>query len=344
MDCQTVLGVERPIIQAPMAGVQDSALALAVASAGGLGSLPCGMLSEQALREQLTIIDAQTTRPINLNFFCHRTPAIDEVREARWRALLSPYFLEQGLDAAEIPAVPSRQPFNHRVADIVEAYQPQVVSFHFGLPEPTLLARVKSWGATVLSSATTLQEGLWLQANGADVVIAQGLEAGGHRGMFLSEALTTQQRRSVLLAQLTDKLSIPVIAAGGIADASGVAAVLKQGAIAAQLGTAYLLCPEAKTSALHRAALASAVGETAVTNLFTGRPARGIVNRVMEELGAMRDDIPAYPLTSPAITALRQHAEQQGSSDFSPLWCGENRSGCQALAAAELTRSLVAYK
>jgi nitronate monooxygenase len=220
-------------------------------------------------------------------------------------------------------------------------FKPAIVSFHFGLPSPELLARVRAWGAKVLSSATTVDEALWLQAQGVDAVIAQGLEAGGHRGMFLSNDLSTQAGTFALLQQIVQAVRVPVIAAGGIVDANGVAAAMALGAAGVQAGTAYMLCPEATTSSVHRAALKSAQARhTALTNLFTGRPARGIVNRVMRELGPISAAAPEFPLAVAAIAPLRSHAERQGSGDFSPLWAGQNVSSCREVPAAELTREL----
>ena len=337
----TLLNIDLPIIQAPMAGVQASALAVAVSNAGGLGSLPAAMLTLDSLRSELQAIHTQTTRPYNVNFFCHTPPVPDAQQDADWRAALAPYYEAFGLDVGAIPAGPGRAPFSAEVADVVEPFRPPVVSFHFGLPPADLLARVKSWGSQVLASATTVDEARWLQAHGADVVIAQGLEAGGHRGHFLSDDLTAQMGTFALLPQIVQAVDVPVIAAGGIADAAGVAAALALGAAAAQVGTAYLLCPEATTSAIHRAALQSeAARHTALTRLFTGRPARGIVNRVMRELGPLSPVAPAFPLATAAIAPLRAHAERLGSGDFSPLWAGQNTSGCRAIGAAELTRQL----
>lgn len=341
MSLTHALGIELPILQAPMAGAQGSALAIAVSNAGGLGSLPCAMLTLEALGAELTAIRAGTDRPINVNFFCHTPPEPDAQREARWRAVLAPYFHEFGIDPDEIPSGPGRVPFDDRAADLIEAFEPEVVSFHFGLPTPALMARVKRWGAKVLSSATTVEEARWLEARGVDAIIAQGLEAGGHRGMFLSDEVETQVGTLALVARIVGAVRVPVIAAGGIADARGVEAVRALGAAAAQVGTAYLLCPESTTSAVHRAALRSAEADTtAVTNLFTGRPARGIVNRLMRELGPMSDQPPAFPLAAAALGPLRAAAERQGRGDFSPLWCGQNVSGCREISAAELTRAV----
>jgi nitronate monooxygenase len=338
-----LLRTDWPIIQAPMAGAQGSALALAVSEAGGLGSLPAAMLSPEALERELLALRDGTRRPWNVNFFCHRPPPPDEAREAAWRRALAPYYAELGLDPGAAGPAPTRRPFDAATADLVEPFRPPVVSFHFGLPSPELLARVKGWGSTILSSATTVAEARWLEAHGADAVIAQGLEAGGHRGHFLSDDLSLQPGLFSLLPQVVAAVRVPVIVAGGIADAAGVRAALALGAAGVQVGTAFLLCPEATTSAVHRAALASeAARHTALTTLFSGRPARGIVNRLMRELGPLHPVAPAFPLAGGALLPLRAAAEAQGRGDFSPLWAGQNVSGCRAVPAAELTRSLAA--
>jgi len=326
-----------------MAGVQLSGLAVAVSNAGGLGSLPCAMLSLEVMRKELEAIRAGTSKPYNVNFFCHTAPVVSAQREATWRAALSPYYREYGIDAGAIPAGPGRTPFSAAAADLLEEFKPAVVSFHFGLPSAEMLARAKSWGSKILSSATTVDEARWLEARGADAIIAQGAEAGGHRGIFLSEDLSTQVGTFALVPQIVRAVKVPVIAAGGIADADGAAAAIALGAAGVQVGTAYMLCPEATTSAVHRAALKSeAARETALTNLFTGRPARGIVNRVMRELGAISAAPPAFPLATTAIAPLRARAEAQGKGDFSPLWSGQNASGCKEIPAADLTRELAA--
>jgi len=343
MTLQQLLGIELPIIQAPMAGVQGSALAVAVSNAGGLGSLPCAMLSLDPIRSELVAIKAQTGKPFNVNFFCHAPPAPSGEREAAWRAALAPYFKEHGIDADAIPAGPGRAPFSVEAADVLVEFKPPVVSFHFGLPSSGLLARVRALGAKVLCSATTVDEARWLEAQGVDAIIAQGLEAGGHRGIFLSDDLSTQVGTFALLPQIVREVKLPVIAAGGIADAKSVAAAMALGAAGVQIGTAYLLCPEATTSAVHRAALRSeSARHTALTNVFTGRPARGIMNRIMRELGPMSTVAPAFPLATAAIAPLRAKAESRGSGDFSPLWSGQNASGCKEVPAAALTRELAA--
>ncbi|NBW51266.1 MAG: nitronate monooxygenase [Betaproteobacteria bacterium] len=335
------LGTTLPLIQAPMAGVQGHTLAAAVCNAGGLGSIPAAMLSQEALDKELSQLTALTDKPYNVNFFCHTTPEPDASREAQWQKTLQPYYTELGLSLAGIAPGPGRAPFSEQAADVVEAFKPAVMSFHFGLPPKTLLARVKSWGTRVLASATTVDEALWLQAHGADAIIAQGLEAGGHRGIFLNGDLSTQMGTMALLPQIVQAVGVPVIAAGGIADAAGVAAAMALGASAVQIGTAYMCCPEATTSALHRAVLQSPQARhTALTTLFTGRPARGIMNRLMRELGPLNPAAPAFPLATAAIAPLRAKAESVGNADFSPLWSGQNASQCGNLPAAELTRAL----
>ena len=336
-----LFNVEKPIIQAPMAGVQDYRLAAAVSNAGGLGSLPCAMLGAEALRVELKALNEATSKPYNLNFFAHTPPEPNPQQEANWRQALAPYYKEFGIDTTSITAGPGRMPFNEECAAIVEEFRPAVVSFHFGLPKPELLKRVKEAGAKVLSTATTLEEALWLEQHGADAIIAQGLEAGGHRGIFLTQDMTTQMGTFALLPQIVAAVKIPVIAAGGIATAEGVRAALDLGAVAAQIGTAFMLCPEATTKPLHREALKSpAAQHTAITNLFSGGPARGIVNRVMRELGPVCDQAPAFPLATNAIAPLRAAGEAAGTGDFSPLWSGQNASGCREIPAGELVAEL----
>jgi nitronate monooxygenase len=336
-----LFGVEAPIIQAPMAGAQGSALTIAVSNAGGLGSLPCALLSPDAMRGELAAIKSQTSRPFNVNFFCHKPPVFSAEREAAWRARLANYYHEFNIDPNAIPPTPTRAAFDAATAELLSDYRPTVVSFHFGLPTPELLARVRDWGSKVISSATTVDEALWLESHGVDAIIAQGSEAGGHRGMFLSSDLTTQVGTFALLPQVIRAVHVPVIAAGGIATAEGVAAALQLGAVGVQIGTAYLLCPEATTSPLHRAALKSdSARQTALTNVFSGRPARGIMNRLMREVGPISEFAPEFPLASGAIGPLRAAAEKLGSGDFTPLWAGQNTTGCREVSAAQLTRDL----
>ncbi|WP_052162717.1 nitronate monooxygenase family protein [Aquabacterium sp. NJ1] len=341
MDLIETLGMALPIIQAPMAGAQGRALAIAVSEAGGLGSLPCAMLSPDMLERELAAIRHATNKPFNVNFFCHEPPQAEDSVEARWRELLAPYYREFGLPVETPGSGASRAPFSHDIADVVEPFRPAVVSFHFGLPSQDLLARVKSWGAMVLSSATTVEEALWLEHHGADAIIAQGLEAGGHRGMFLDDDLSKQMGTFALLPQVVQAVNVPVIAAGGIATPEGVVAALTLGACAVQVGTAYLLSHEATTSPVHRKAIeSSASRHTALTNLFSGRPARGIVNRFMSEQGLLSRYVPPFPLASGALAPLRTAAEVRNDCSFSPLWCGQNAVGCRKSGAAEITHWL----
>ena len=336
-----LLGIELPIVQAPMAGVQGSALAIAVCNAGGLGSLPCAMLTPDGVRGELRAIRAATTRPFNVNFFCHTQPPADPVRDTMWRASLSRYYEELQLDLAAVPADAGRGAFDDAALELLREFQPPVLSFHFGLPSTLLLAAAKGWGAKILSTATTVAEARWLELRGVDAIIAQGVEAGGHRGMFLSDDITSQIGTLALVPQIVREVSVPVIAAGGIADARGVAAAMALGASGVQVGTAYLLCPEATTSAVHRAALQSPAGQhTALTNVFTGRPARGIVNRLIREVGPMSTVAPPFPRAVAAIMPLRSAAERAGRGDFTGMWAGQNTSGCKEIPAADLTREL----
>jgi nitronate monooxygenase len=330
-----------PIIQAPMAGSNGSALAIAVSKAGGLGSLPCAMLSPEQARSELAKFRAATSAPVNVNFFCHAEPQPDIAREAAWRRRLEGYYAEFALTEADAVTAPARTPFDDAMCEVVEEFAPEVVSFHFGLPERRLLDRVRATGAKIISSATTVDEARWLQDNDCDAIIAQGYEAGGHRGMFRTETIATQAGLFALLPQIADAVKCPVIASGAIADGRGVAAAFALGASAVQIGTAYLFCPEATASPLHRAALRAAKDDsTTLTNLFSGRPARGIVNRLMREQGPISDVAPAFPLASAALAPLRAKAEKAGSGDFSPLWSGQAAALCRDMPAGELTQQI----
>lgn len=338
-----LFGIDLPIIQAPMAGAQGSAMAIAVSRAGGLGSLPCAMLSLDQARAEIGVIRQQTNRPYNVNFFCHSSPAHDAAAERAWRKVLGSHYAEFDIDPDAIPQGPGRNPFDDAFCRMVEEFKPKVVSFHFGLPEPALLKRVKAVGSVVISSATSAAEARWLEDNGADAVIAQGYEAGGHRGHFLGDNLAGQAGTMALVPQVVDAVKVPVIAAGGIADARGVVAALVLGAAAVQIGTAYLFSPESKVSALHRKALEQAADDsTALTNVFTGRPARGIVNRAIRELGPLSPHAPEFPLATGAIAPLRAKAEAAGSAEFSPLWSGQAASLARPMPAGEFTTKVMA--
>ncbi|WP_274626208.1 NAD(P)H-dependent flavin oxidoreductase [Arvimicrobium flavum] len=336
-----LFGIELPILLAPMAGPVLSDMTVAVANAGGLGALPSAMLGLEQARAELEKVRRGTNRPVNVNFFCHTPAALDEAREATWRERLKPYYVELGIDPSEPMPVSNRTPFDASFCRLVEEFRPEVVSFHFGLPEPSLMQRVKATGARVISSATTVREAIWLEQHGCDAIIAQGSEAGGHRGMFLDTDVSKQVGTMALVPQVVDAVKVPVIAAGGIADGRGIVAALALGASAVQIGTAYLFCPEAKVSPIHREALNHAYDdETVLTRIFTGRPARGIVNRIIREVGAMSDVAPAFPLAGGALMPLRAKTEASGSGDFMPLWSGQAMRLGRALPAAELTRTL----
>jgi nitronate monooxygenase len=332
-----LFGIELPIIQAPMAGASTPRMAIAVSEAGGLGSLPCAMFTPAQIRAALAEIRAQTPRPVNLNFFCHTPPLADPARDAAWSARLAPYYRELGLTPGEAPPSAGRAPFDEAYCGLVEELQPALVSFHFGLPAASLLARVKDCGIKVIASATNVAEACYLEAHGCDAVIAMGAEAGGHRGNFLTHDMAAQIGTFALVPQIVDAVRVPVIAAGGIADGRGVAAALMLGAAAVQIGTAYLLTPEADITPAHRRALATMRDDgTALTNVFTGRPARGIINRLMRDLGPLADDAPAFPTAGAALGPLREASD--GAEDFLNMWAGQAGPLARAMSSDALTR------
>jgi len=338
---EELLGIELPIIQAPMAGTVSSRMAIAVSEAGGLGSLPCAMYDEGRVRAEVSAIRAGTSRPFNLNFFCHARPDADAAREDAWRRRLAPYYDELGADAGAAAGDGGRRPFDAAMCDRVVELRPAVVSFHFGLPDASLVARVRAAGAKVLSSATTVEEARWLEDRGCDAIVAQGLEAGGHRGSFLGLDMARQVGTMALVPQMVDAVRVPVIASGGIADARGIVAAFALGASAVQIGTAYLFTPEADISSAHREALRGVRDEgTVLTNVFTGRPARGLANRFVREAGPMSDLAPPFPRAASAVAPLRARAEAKGSVDFSPIWSGQAARLARAMPAGELTRRL----
>jgi nitronate monooxygenase len=332
---------EFPIVLAPMAGVMDHELVIAAAQGGALGSLPCAMIPVEKAREQINVVRQRVSAPINLNFFCHTPVAADPAREAGWKARLAPYYRELGLDPAASIAPANRAPFDEAMCALVEEMKPEVVSFHFGLPDLALVRRVKAAGAIVMSSATTVKEAIWLEEHGAEIIIAQGAEAGGHRGMFLTENIAEQPGTFALVPQVVDAVKVPVIAAGGIADGRGIAAAFALGASGVQIGTAYLRCPESKLIAPARLALAQAHDDsTVITNVMTGRPARGVANRVMREVGPISPDAPAFPNAATGLAPLKAAAEKLGRVDFTNLWAGQAVRMGREMPAAELTRAL----
>ena len=335
--------IEIPIVQAPMAGVQDSEVMIGAAQGGALASLPCPMLSVEKAREQVSIFRQRISAPVNMNFFCHTAVDADPEREAIWRRRLAPYFKELGLDPnAQIEAA-NRAPFGEEMCALVEDLKPEVVSFHFGLPDKATMKRVKAAGCVVIASATIVKEAKWLEANGADAIIAQGAEAGGHRGMFLTESIASQIGTFALVPQIVDAVRVPVIAAGGIADGRGIAAAFALGAAGVQIGTAYLHTPESKVSDGGRKALANVSDDsTVITNVMTGRPARGVINRLMKEVGPISPDAPSFPHAATALAPLKTAAEKLGKTDFTNLWAGQAVAMRRDMGAADLTRALAA--
>ena len=335
-----LFGIELPIVQAPMANATAVDMAVAVAEAGGLGSFPCAALADEKIGAGVAEIRSRTKRPINLNFFCHKPAPADAERDAAWLKRLAPYYAELGAEMPKVPLTASIVAFTEATCAVVEKLRPEVVSFHFGLPDAALVARVKKAGCKIISSATTLREALWLAEHGVDAIIAQGAEAGGHRGMFLETDVATQIGTLALVQQIVAAVPLPVIAAGGIGDGRGIAASFALGASGVQIGTAYLGCPEATVSALHRTALAEPGRQTVITNVLSGRPARGILTRFVREQGPIKAAIPAYPLATPALSPLRSKAEAKGSGAFSWFWSGQGAPPPTGLGAKELTRKL----
>jgi nitronate monooxygenase len=279
--------------------------------------------------------------PVNMNFFCHTPVDPDPGREAGWKKRLASYHQEFGLDPAAPINAANRAPFDAAMCELIEELKPEVVSFHFGLPEASMLKRIKAAGCIVISSATIVREAIWLEENGADAIIAQGAEAGGHRGMFLTENIAEQPGTFALVPQVVDAVRVPVIAAGGIADGRGIAAAFALGAAGVQIGTAYLHCPESKITPPNRAALAGAHDDsTVITNVMTGRPARGVINRVMREVGPIFPDAPVFPHAATALGPLKAAAEKLGKLDFTNLWAGQAVRLGRPMPASELTRAL----
>jgi nitronate monooxygenase len=331
-----LVGTEHPIVQAPMAGAGGVELCLAAIAGGALGSLPCGMLSCEQVREQVAEIRELTTGKFALNFFCHSMR--ENTDDSAWRALLRAYYEEFGVQPSNGRAL--RLPFDEEMCRVVEEVRPGVVSFHFGLPEARLLERVKAGGAMIVGNATTVAEARWLEERGADAIIAQGFEAGGHTGRFLPSEPAEALGLFALLPQVADAVKVPLIAAGGIGDGRGIAAAFTLGASAVQLGTAYLRAPETKISAAHRSGLDD--GRTVLTNLMTGGLARGLRGRLIDDLGPVRPEAPPYPLASAALAPIRAAAEKGGEYGFGPMWAGQAAPLGNALPAAELTRKLAA--
>lgn len=337
-----LLHVSQPLLLAPMAGSGLADLAIAVAKAGGLGAIPCSSISVEKVMAEVERFRAAIDAPVNLNFFAHTPIAPTDEDMQRWLSRLEPYFKEFAVDTSAIAAAGGRAPFDDTMCAMVERLRPEVVSFHFGLPDTALLKRVKATGAKVIGCATTVQEGRYLQQHGCDAVIAQGYEAGGHRGNFLTDDMATQPTTLALVPQMADALDVPVIAAGGIGDGRGMAAALCLGAAAVQVGTAFLLSDQSTSATVHKAALRVARDDnTAVTNVLTGRPARGVINRVMREVGPLSDDALPFPLAGGPLAPLRAATEPQGNGDFQPLWSGQAGVFAREESASVIARRML---
>ena len=336
-----LLSIETPIIQAPMAGANSLDMALAVSAAGGMGSIACAPLDTGALRDMLRAAREQTDKPININFFTHTAPSDSEERDRNWIESLSGYYRELDLETPQSLSTGSIQPFDSARCSIIEEFAPPVVSFHFGLPDPELVARIKAVGSKIISSATTVEEARWLADHGCDAIVAQGYEAGGHRGMFLVDDINTQIGTISLVPQVVDAVDVPVIAAGGIADGRGIAAAMALGASGVQLGTAFLFTREATINTVYRHSLDAAADHgTALSNVFSGRPTRVLVNRMMQELGPVSSHSPVFPKGFSAMSPLRIAAEKQGSRDFSAQYSGQSAPLGKKSSAYVLTKDL----
>jgi nitronate monooxygenase len=332
-----LLRIEHPVIQAPMAGVATPKLAAAVSRAGALGSLGSAVLPPDELVGQARVVRDATDRPFNVNFFCHEPPELADPDVARSRERFDVLYRELGLDPPD-PFVPPIAFDDARLEALLEI-RPTVASFHFGLPDNAALEAIRDAGCRVLASATTVAEAEELAGRGVDVVIAQGAEAGGHRGSFLVPGDDGPVGTLALVPQVVDAVDVPVIAAGGIADGRGLAAALALGAAGAQIGTAFLACPEAATHPLYREALLSARAEaTTVTRALSGRPARALRNRAVEEGGG--DPLP-FPAQASVTRPLGEAAAARGSADFLAMWAGQGAPLAREMPAAELVKGIV---
>jgi nitronate monooxygenase len=329
-----LLGIERPILQAPMASAATPALAAAVSEAGGLGALGSAMLPVDELRRQTAELRGGTDRPFQLNFFCHEPPVVDEAVAARAREYFTPLYDELGLGEPPEPSVPPVE-FDEARLEAVLELRPPVVSFHFGLPSEAALSAIRDTGARILATATTVAEARHLEQHGVDAVVAQGTEAGGHRGSFLVEGDDGPVGTLALVPQVVDAVAVPVIAAGGIADGRGLAAVLTLGAGAAQIGTAFLRCPESGISETYREALRDAQADgTILTRAVSGRPARALRNRMTSELSGV---LP-YPAQLSLTVPLWGQAAQ--ARQFQPMWSGQGAGMAAELPAGELVETI----
>jgi nitronate monooxygenase len=342
-DLLSLLRIDLPIIQAPMAGVSTPALAAAVSNAGALGSIALGAGNEAQARDAIAAVRALSDRPFQVNTFCHRKAHADPAREAAWLAYLAPHFAAH----AATPPAGLREIYKSFLDDdgmlevLLEA-RPAVASFHFGLPHPHQVKALKDAGIVLMGSATSPQEARAVEAAGLDIVVAQGYEAGGHRGVFDTGRPDPAIGTFALVRLVAAAVRIPVVAAGGVMDGDGIAAALRLGASGAQMGTAFILCPESSATLHHRALMGQGDAfETAVTDVISGRPARGLVNRLFSEVGAPgHPPLPDYPIAYDAVKALHAAAAKQGNQDFSVNWAGQAYTLARALPAFELVRTL----
>lgn len=334
-----LFGVEVPILQAPMAGAQNAVMAIDVSNAGALGALPCGTNTPAQALAEAKAFRVGSGRSMNMNFFCHDAVLPETESLSLWHAALADQYAAYGVDAPKIdPTIPFH-PFGPEKCEVVEAIRPEVVSFHFGLPSPSLLKRVRATGVKIICTATTIAEALFLETEGVDAIIAQGVEAGGHRGMFLSNDISRQMGTFALVRGISERVQCPVIAAGGIADGKGIAAAFRLGAEAVQIGTRFLKTPASIISDHHRALLeADHPPETALTNVFSGRPARSFVNRAVADIGPMNPSAPPFPLAGGGLKPLVSGNE---GSEFSSLWAGQASSIGAAMPVSELVALLV---
>ncbi|MEH6739107.1 MAG: nitronate monooxygenase [Sulfitobacter sp.] len=332
------IGATIPLIQAPMAGAQDEKLAIAIAQKGGIGSIACARLELNEISTSARQFRDQSSGPLNLNFFCHAVAPRDAQREAVWQKELSRYYTENAL-GFDYPTDVALYAIDAETVDIICAIKPEVVSFHFGMPPKDFVDRIRATGSKIIASATTLKEALYLEEQGCDAVIAQGCEAGGHQGVFLPTENTTPLPMIELVTRCVVALNIPIIAAGGIADDKTIRAAMQAGAIGVQIGTRFLKTPESTIPSRHRALLdGQGVQETAITNVFTGRPARGFVTKLVQELGPMNPNVQTFPLAISAITHLK--TATKGSDDFVAMWAGQNWEIGQEKPAADVVDEL----
>ncbi|MEP5729498.1 MAG: nitronate monooxygenase [Sulfitobacter sp.] len=332
------IGAKYPLIQAPMAGAQDEELAIAVSQSGGIGSIPCAGLTPERLKASADRFHKATSGPVNLNFFCHKVVERDPQREAIWLRELAPFYDAHAL-TPDYPKTGFSRALDEEMVKVVCTLNPAIASFHFGLPKTEYLDRIRTSGAKIIATATTIKEALFLEEQGCDAVIAQGREAGGHQGAFLASENPLRQSTMDLVHQISSAVVIPVIAAGGIADIVSIRAAIDAGASGVQIGTRFLKSPEARITPLHRSFLEGNEDlDTEITNVFTGRPARGFVNKLVRELGPINPNVQTFPLAISALAPLK--SATAGTADFTSLWAGQNWKTGDAKPAKQIVKQL----